>query len=220
MHNGQVNLSTIPLWYTGFSYNATPGSRAEILPSTDPNKLKPGSIVCFDPEAYADDKAYQDTGAGTSALPPGTNYGRMVLKYAPGGGEALHRYVTHCTQPATAILNLPAGVVLSLDPKRRLEKYGSVAAGQGPQDVVVACSGDAVWVRASWSSTALAVGDLIVPANGTFIGARVAVGSVAVADLMKAVGRVILADASTTESDKLVLCQLFHQNLASVATDN
>lgn len=86
---------TRKVWFPGYTYNATPGSRAAFSnPATD--TIRNGYVFCFDPEALID----------VASLPAG-----MVLN---GSGE--NRRMINVTKPATGILGMFAGVVVNAPP--------------------------------------------------------------------------------------------------------
>lgn len=76
-------------WFPGWTYNATPGSRAAIT-----GTVLAGSVFCLDPEAF-DDRATLPAGMNLFPDKTGTNQIARVL---------------NVTRPATGILGMIAGV--------------------------------------------------------------------------------------------------------------
>jgi len=84
------------VWFHGFTYNVTPGSRTQLSnPATD--TLRNGMPLWYDPEAYTD----------RDSLPSG-----MQIRGAGTGGLTFN-----VTKAATGILGLFAGIVTGLPPE-------------------------------------------------------------------------------------------------------
>lgn len=184
-----IRQRTHQFWYHGFTYNATPGSRAQI---TTP--ITPGMVMCHDPEAYTDDYVYQNSGSGTSNLPTGADYGPMLLQPPAGpvgaaSGVNVARTIRNITRPATGLLNLVAGVVKNPHPDK--VAYGAQAAGAGPQWVELITASEAAWVLCTWSSITPAHGDVLIAADGTFAANIVSQASATAVQLAASIGRVV-----------------------------
>lgn len=171
-------------WYHGFTFNATPGSRAQIT-----TVILPGMIMAIDPEAYTDDYTYQNAGTGSTNLPSGTDYGQMVLNPPAGGGVNQARLVRNVTRPETALLYLSAGVVKNPHPDRRV--FGAQSAAAGPQWLELYTGAEVVPVLCTWSGITPAVGDIIIPTAASFAGNIIAQGSATAAQFAQSIGRVV-----------------------------
>lgn len=190
INNYDSGQSSQAYWYHGFTYNATPGSRAQIT-----TVLAPGMILAHDPEAYTDDYTYQNAGTGSTVLPSGTDYGQMVLQPPAGGGVNPARLIRNVTRPETELLYVPAGVIKTIGPDRRV--WGSQSAGAGPQWVELFQAGEVVDVLCTWSSITPAVGDWVVPTAGSFYGNIIAQATAIAIGVTCAIGRVISTLGST-----------------------
>jgi hypothetical protein len=98
VQNGEQNTLSRKVWFHGFTYNATPGSRAA-LTSVANDTIKNGHTFCFDPEAYID----------RASLPSGMS--QMGKPNSPSGP-----FMNVC-KPTTAVLSRFAGTVVGLPPE-------------------------------------------------------------------------------------------------------
>ncbi len=155
---GGGSATVVQYWFTGWTYNATAGSRVRLT-----SDLVNGSIVCFDPLAYAN----------RATLPAGMriNPNRDTNPFV--------QYAGNVTQCATAIIGLFAGVVVNLPGGKRV---GSKLADFGGYK-------DGCWIDVAVGPAnqidALVLGDcsstlydsLLSPVNGQWYASPVAVGT-------------------------------------------
>ena len=184
INNYDAAQTTHQYWYHGFTYNATPGSRAQIT-----TVILPGMVVAHDPEAYTDDYTFQNAGTGSTNLPSGTDYGQMVLNPPAGGGVNQTRLIRNVTRPETALLYLPAGVVKTVHPDRRV--WGAQSAGAGPQWLELFTNAEVAPVLCTWTGLTPAVGDFVVPTAGSFAANIIAQGTAIDIATTSAIGRVV-----------------------------
>lgn len=86
---------TRKVWFPGWTYNATPGSRAAIT-----DAIQNGYVVCYDPEIVDD---FASLPANMVVKPPTTSQQTTLTDDAR---------LACVTKPATALLSLGAGVVI------------------------------------------------------------------------------------------------------------
>lgn len=116
-------------FYTGFGYNATLASRAQIT-----TVITPGMCFCYDNELY-NDYLSSDT------RPTGTDYGKLALGPDSTTVNPAYAYSRLITRPATNLLSKFFGVAVgTIMPKA----YGSQAVGAGPHEIECAVDGEAV----------------------------------------------------------------------------
>ncbi|MDX2147579.1 MAG: hypothetical protein SFZ23_08665 [Planctomycetota bacterium] len=148
-----------PFWYTGFTYNATPGSRAAITTT-----ITNGMALCLDPEAF-DDRA---------SLPSGMTLRGLGLTSTGALGSSQNARSVNVTRPATAILGLFAGIVVGQPPGGRA----------GPQTLQLATAGENI--EALVQGNVAAYASTLVPVDGQFYLAPLTVS--AGADILNVVG--------------------------------
>lgn len=179
MSQGDVRAKTFTyierqFWFHGFTFNATPGSRTALS-----GTVYNGSLFCLDPEA-ADDNA------AVSPFPTGMS---LAGQHGAGtlGENGDTRYVYNVTQPATGILDLFAGILVSAPP----EGLTATQYGTGMW-VTLAVRADMIPVRMN-GTTALvytgATASLLIPTDASWGASVVAMNAATVTQTHQAFGR-------------------------------
>jgi len=125
---GSFRQLTRRVWFPGYSYNATLGSRTQLT-----DTIKNGYPVCVDLEATADGfaaptdnaNAGSYSGTPTGTYPTDATYGRQMKMEGYGDD----RFVINVCKPHTSNLHMFAGCIVGLPPAGLLGTAGPEAGG-------------------------------------------------------------------------------------------
>jgi len=172
--SGTLPDEYVALRYTGYTSNANAASRAAIA-----EDIKVGSLVCYD----------DVTGTSGTPLAPTSSAPGDRLERIPG---------MDVTQPATALLDRCAGVVVEV-PKGS-ERGGIIHVAKASQSIKVRLT----------KGSAVAVGDIFKPANASFVGVVHTFAITDAATTAASIRQAVVEAVETTSgavTDSLVTCR-------------